>query len=173
VNTLKIEQLGGGAALAAVDALARLIVDAVESGASVGFLRPLALADARRWAAEVAADVEAGRALLLAGSRRGVLCGSVQLRFASSENGRHRGEVAKLLVHRELRRRGVGTMLMEAVETAARAAGLRTLLLDTETGGDAERLYRRLGWTLVGSVPEYAVSPAGGLSSTSFYYRLI
>ncbi|MDQ6922041.1 MAG: hypothetical protein M3170_10610 [Candidatus Dormibacteraeota bacterium] len=62
---------------------------------------------------------------------------------------------------------------MRAVEEATAAAGLQTLVLDTETGSDAERLYQRLGWTPVGTIPDYAVSPGGGLRPTSFYYRLL
>jgi GNAT superfamily N-acetyltransferase len=139
----------------------------------VGFATPPTIEEARAWAAGVAADVDARRALLLVARRQGAICGTVQLRFPSSGNGRHRAEVAKLMVHRAGRARGVGTRLMGAVEAAAKAAGRRTLVLDTETGSDAERLYRRIGWTYVGAVPAYAASPAGGLRSTSFFYRLL
>ena len=173
MDDVTIDRLDGAAVAAAADELAGLIIDAVTGGASVGFARQPAAADALAWVAGVAADVEAGRAIVMAAWRPGAICGTVQLRFASSENGRHRAEVAKLLVHRSVRSRGIGTRLMDAVETAARTAGLRTLVLDTETGSDAERLYQRLGWHRVGTVPEYAMSPAGGLRGTSFYYRLI
>ena len=168
-----IERLDGVAVAAAEDELAALIVDAVQSGASVGFARPPTDAEARAWVAGVAADVEAGRAVVLVARRPDAICGTVQLQFASSQNGRHRAEVAKLMVHRTARSRGIGTLLMTAVEAAAKSAGLRTLMLDTETGSAAERLYQKLGWLLVGVVPEYAASPAGGLRPTSFYSRLI
>jgi GNAT superfamily N-acetyltransferase len=170
---LAIERLDGPAALAAIDGLAALIVDSVEGGASLGFPRPLAVADARAWAEGVAAAVEARRVMVLAARRDGAICGSVQLGFATYPNGRHRGEVAKLMVRRDARGRGVGTRLMAAIEAAAKEAGLRTLFLDTETGSDGERLYRTLGWTLAGVIPEFAASPEGGLRSSSFYYRLI
>jgi GNAT superfamily N-acetyltransferase len=173
VDEVTIERLDGTAVAAAAGELAGLIIDAVAGGASVGFARPPTDADARAWVGGVAADVEAGHAVLLVARHAGAICGTVQLRFASSENGRHRAEVAKLMVHRAARSRGVGTRLMGAVEAAARAVGLRTLVLDTECGSDAERLYRKLGWSHVGTVPEYATSPAGGLRSTSFYYRLV
>jgi GNAT superfamily N-acetyltransferase len=75
-----------------------------------------------------------------------------------------------MLVHRRARRRGVGEALMRAAEDAARQAGKSLLVLDTASG-DAERLYARLGWTLVGVVPDYALWPNGGLCPTSFYYR--
>jgi ribosomal protein S18 acetylase RimI-like enzyme len=168
-----IERLDGGAALAAAGDLAALIADAVEGGASVGFASPPDAREALGWGEGVAAEVESGRALLLVARARGVVCGSVQLLRASSPNGAHRGEVAKLLVRRDARRQGIGRALMGAVEAAARAAGLSTLVLDTEAGSDAERLYRLLGWTLAGTIPDYAASPAGGLRTTSIYYRLL
>ena len=60
---------------------------------------------------------------------------------------------------------------MRAAEDSARSAGKTLLVLDTVTGGDAERLYTRLGWILAGTVPDYALWPRGGLCGTSFYYR--
>jgi GNAT superfamily N-acetyltransferase len=153
--------------------LAALIIDAVDGGASVGFTRPLADVDARAWAQELASDVEARRAIVLVARSGTSLRGTVQLRFSTYPNGRHRGEVAKLMVHRSARGEGIGTRLMQAIESEAKLAELRTLILDTETGSDAERLYRRLGWTLAGVIPEYAASPGGGIRSTSFLYRLI
>jgi GNAT superfamily N-acetyltransferase len=168
-----IDRLDSPAAQAAVDELAALIVDAVDGGASVGFLRPLAEADARNWAEGLALDIESDRAIALVARRDGNVQGTVQLRFSTYPNGRHRGEVAKLMVRRSGRGQGVGTRLMEAIEHVAKEAGLRTLILDTETGSDAERLYRTLGWTPAGVIPEFAASPNGGLRSTSFFYRLM
>jgi GNAT superfamily N-acetyltransferase len=173
VDEVTIDRLDGAAVGAAADELAARIIAAVAGGASVGFAGRPSDADARAWVDGVAADVEAGHAIVLVARRGAAICGTVQLQFASSENGRHRAEVAKLMVHRAARSRGVGTRLMNAVETTAKTVGLSTLVLDTESGSDAERLYQKLGWSLVGTVPEYATSPAGGLRSTSFYYRLI
>ncbi len=76
-----------------------------------------------------------------------------------------------MLVHRRGRRRGIGAALMQAAEVAAREAGKTLLVLDTVTGGDAERLYSRLGWVFVGIVPDYALWPDGRLCDTSIYYR--
>jgi ribosomal protein S18 acetylase RimI-like enzyme len=75
-----------------------------------------------------------------------------------------------MLVHRRARRRGIGASLMRAAEEGARSAGKTLLVLDTASS-DAARLYVRLGWTLAGVVPDYALWPRGGLCSTSFYYR--
>jgi GNAT superfamily N-acetyltransferase len=119
----------------------------------------------------LADDVENGRRLLLAAYDPSGIVGTVQVNLDLPENQPHRGDVAKMLVHRRARRRGIGSALVRAAEDAARSAGKTLLVLDTVTGGDAERLYARLGWTLVGVVPDYALWPRGGLCSTSFYYR--
>lgn len=150
--------------------LARVLIDCVEGGASVSFMHPLAPAKALAFWRRIAADVEAGaRALLVAEDARGIV-GTVQVVLDQPENQPHRADVSKMLVLRGARRVGIGAALMRAAEDAARQSGKSLLVLDTASG-DAERLYAKLGWTLVGSVPTYALLPRGGLCSTSFYYR--
>jgi len=110
--------------------------------------------------------------LLLAEDRdSGGLLGTVQVVLAMPDNQPHRGDVAKMLVRRSARRRGVGSALMLAAEAEARSAGKTLLVLDTVTGGDAERLYERLGWQRCGVIPGYALWPQGGLCSTTVFYR--
>ena len=118
----------------------------------------------------VAQGVAAGeRALLVAEDARGV-CGTVQLVLDLPENQPHRADLSKMLVHRRARRQGLGAALMRAAEATARECGKTLLVLDT-AGGDAERLYERLGWMRVGDIPGYALLPHGGLCSTTVYYR--
>jgi GNAT superfamily N-acetyltransferase len=95
----------------------------------------------------------------------------VQVVLDQPENQPHRGDVAKMLVHRRARGRGLGAALLRAAEEGARAAGKTLLVLDTATGGDADGLYARLGWVKVGVVPDYALRPQGGLCATTFFYR--
>jgi GNAT superfamily N-acetyltransferase len=76
-----------------------------------------------------------------------------------------------MLVHRRARRRGVAARLMAALEEVARAEGRTVLVLDTVTGGDAERLYERAGWQRVGVVPRYALFPDGRPCGTTFFYK--
>ena len=76
-----------------------------------------------------------------------------------------------MLVHRRVRRQGLGAALMRAAETTARDCGKTLLVLDAVTGGDAARLYERLGWQRVGDIPGYALFPEDGLCSTTVYYR--
>jgi GNAT superfamily N-acetyltransferase len=112
------------------------------------------------------------RRLLIARERNtGRLLGTVQVHLKRTENQPHRGEVAKMLVHPEARRRGIGGKLIHSAEDAARAAGKTLLVLDTATGSDAERLYERLGWIRPGIIPDYALWPDGRFCSTTIFYK--
>ncbi|MFF2349502.1 GNAT family N-acetyltransferase [Kitasatospora sp. NPDC058115] len=86
-------------------------------------------------------------------------------------NGRHRADVAKLMVHRADRGRGLAGRLLAALESAAAARGLRTLVLDTETDSPAERMYAAAGWTRVGTVPDFATDPTGVPRGTTVFYK--
>lgn len=153
-----------------IHGLAAVLIDCVDGGASVSFMQPLSLDKALAFWRGVAADVETGaRALLVAEDASGII-GTVQLVLAQPENQPHRADLSKRLVHRRARRRGVGAALMRAAEDTARACGKAVLVLDTASG-DAERLYARSGWIRVGTVPDYALWPQGGLCATTFYYR--
>lgn len=150
--------------------LADVLIDCVEGGASVSFMHPLSQARAFAFWRRVADDVESGaRALLVAQDDSGII-GTVQLVLDQPENQPHRADLSKMLVHRRARRLGVGAALMRAAENVARDAGKTLLVLDTASD-DAERLYARAGWTLVGVIPDYALLPRGGLCATSVYYR--
>jgi GNAT superfamily N-acetyltransferase len=154
-----------------IDALAGVLIDCVEGGASVSFMQPLTHDRAVAFWRRVAQGVAAGeRALLVAEDARGV-CGTVQLVLDQPENQPHRADLSKMLVHRRARRQGLGAALMQAAETTARECGKTLLVLDAVTGGDAERLYARLGWVRVGAIPGYALMPQGGLCSTTVFYR--
>lgn len=153
-----------------VRALAGVLIDCVEGGASVGFMLPITVERASEFWRGVAADVAAGRRLLLVAEDDDGCLGTVQIVLAGPENQPHRADLAKMLVHRRARRRGVGAALVEAAEALARGAGRTLLVLDTASE-EAERVYRRLGWHLVGEIPDFALWPGGGLVSTRFYYR--
>ncbi len=154
-----------------LEALADVLMDCVEGGASVSFMHPLSRTRAVAFWRRVAQGVAAGeRALLVAEDAQG-LCGTVQLSFDLPENQPHRADLSKMLVHRRARRRGLGAALMRAAEDTARACGRTLIVLDAVTGGDAARLYERLGWVRVGDIPGYALLPRGGLCSTTVYYR--
>lgn len=147
-----------------LDGLAALLADAVDGGASLNFVHPFTAADARAWwtgqqdRTWVARDGDG-------------IAGTVTLIREHKPNGRHRGEVVKLIVHRRARGRGLGRELLATAERAAADDGLSLLLLDTETGSAADHLYRAAGWTCYGVVPGYAADPHGTPRDCSFFYK--
>src|SRR5438874_12672778 len=154
-----------------IDDLVDVLIDCVEGDASVSFMHPLTRDRAVAFWQRVAQGVVAGqRALLVAEDAQGI-CGTVQLVFDLPENQPHRADLAKMLVHRRVRRRGLGAALMAAAESMARQCGKTLLVLDAVTGGDAARLYERLGWMRVGDIPNYALMPRGCLCSTTALAR--
>jgi acetyltransferase len=172
--SLSIEPLTAAGMHAERAALVALLRDAVESGASVGFLPPLEDAEARSYWATVAEGLRDGSRVVL-GARDGELglVGSAQLELAMRVNARHRAEVTKVMVHRRARRRGVGRALMLALEAQARRLGRTTLILDTRQGDPSEALYQAAGWTYAGAIPRYARSATGTLDATALYYKLL
>jgi ribosomal protein S18 acetylase RimI-like enzyme len=161
-----------GADAATASALADVLVDCVEGGASVGFMSPLTHDRAEAfWMATFDAAARGERIVLLAEeAAHGAIIGTVQVIVSAPENQPHRAEISKMLVHRLARNRGVGEALMRAAEAVARDAGKSLLVLDTASDS-AERLYDRLGWHRVGVIPGYALWPDGGLVDTIVFYK--
>ncbi|MDR6980273.1 ribosomal protein S18 acetylase RimI-like enzyme [Streptomyces sp. 3330] len=158
---------------ARVAELADLLIDAVDDGASLGFLAPLERASAEHWWRERAAGVTAGHLAVWVAEDGGRVVGTVGLAFPDKPNSRHRAELVKLMVHRDARGKGLGRTLLTAAEESAVAAGVTLLHLDTETDSPAEHLYRTAGWTRAGVIPDYAASPAGVLRPTTLYYKQV
>jgi ribosomal protein S18 acetylase RimI-like enzyme len=155
-----------------VEALAEVLLDVVEGGASVGFMLPLERERAEAfWAAILDSASRGERIVFLAEDMEtDLVVGTAQVILTAPENQPHRGEVAKMLVLRRARRQGVGEALMRAAEAAALEAGKTLLVLDTASA-DAERLYDRLGWQRVGRIPNYALWPEGGFVDTIVFYK--
>ncbi len=172
-DAITIETLPADAARAAIPALAAVLADSVATGASVGFMHWNSRADYEAFWTGVAADVEAGRVILFAARRDGEIVGTAQLHLIGKPNQPHRAEIAKVLVHSTARRQGLGETLMRAAEAAARAAGRTLLVLDTDADSAARRLYRRLGWTEVGTIPRFALMPDGADCASTFFYKAL
>ena len=152
-----------------VDQLAVLLIDAVDSGASVSFLPPLDRDVATRFWRKIGLLPRGAIVIARHGDR---VDGVVVLAPGWAPNQAHRADVTKLLVHRRARSAGLGRRLMTALEDHARAMGFRLLTLDTRRGDAAERLYRRLGWCEVGVIPDYAIYGQGWCDTVVFYKRL-
>ncbi|GGS32178.1 MULTISPECIES: GNAT family N-acetyltransferase [Actinokineospora] len=166
-----IERLDADGLTSAADDLAALLRDVTDTGSSVGFLAPLAEAEAKAWWLDLRPGVSDGSVLLWAARHEGRVVGTVQLRPSRMPNGTHRAELAKLMVHTSARGQGLGRKLLQTAEDAARAEGLRLLILDTEEDSPAEPLYRSAGWTESGRIPDYAADPTGTLRPTVYFYR--
>lgn len=154
-------------------ALAAVLFDCVEGGASVSYMAPFSLDDARRVFEGFVAEAEQGRRAILAAFADDVLVGTVQVIIALPPNQPHRGEIAKLLVHRSARRRGIAEQLMERAEEEARAEGKTLLVLDAVSTDAAARLYSRMGWTTVGVIPGYALYPDGRPCDTTVFWKAL
>ena len=153
-------------------ALAEVLIACVHSGASVSFMAPLAREKAESFWNGVADSVaRRERILVVAKEPDGRIVGTAQVVLNVPENQPHRGDVAKMLVHPEARRRGIAARMLKFAEREARAAGKTLLVLDTVTGGDAERLYEREGWVRVGVIPDYALFPDGRFCDTTLFYK--
>jgi ribosomal protein S18 acetylase RimI-like enzyme len=172
-DAISIETLDAGTVGAALPALSEILQDAVANGASVGFMAWNTSADFARFWNDVAAGVSSGQVVLfVARDQRGIV-GTAQLHLIGKPNQPHRAEIAKVLVHSSARRRGIGEALMRAAEAAAKQAGRDLLVLDTDHAGAARRLYNRLGWTEVGTIPRFALMPDGSDCGSTFFYKAI
>lgn len=155
-----------------IQGLSEVLIDCVEGGASVSFLLPLAQAKADAfWQATAASALKGERVVIVALDSAGAIVGTVQVILAQPENQPHRGDVAKMLVHRRARRNGVGAALLAAAEQAAVRAGKTLLVLDTVTGSEGERLYLRQGWQRCGEIPDYALWPDGRPCATTIFFK--
>jgi GNAT superfamily N-acetyltransferase len=156
-----------------IQGLSDLLIDCVEGGASVSFMLPLSRAKADAFWRSMSASVARGeRAVIIAEDAEGTIVGTVQIIWAQPENQPHRGDIAKMLVHRRARRRGAGAALLAAAENHALAAGKTLLVLDTASG-DAERLYARQDWQVCGQIPNYALMPDGTPCATTIFFKMI
>jgi acetyltransferase len=156
--------------------LIELLTACVHGGASMGFLAPLARAEAEEYWKKIFGEYAHGARLLLVARdpQSGRIIGAGQLAFERRSNGRHRAEVQKLLVLPAHRRRGIATRLMRRIEAEAEQRSLRLLFLDTSVGpGGAVELYRTLGYTPAGGIPDYAMDPDGSLKPNAIFYRLL
>lgn len=157
-----------------IQGLSDVLIDCVEGGASVSFMLPMSRAKADGFWRRTSASLARGERLVLAAEdAAGTIVGTVQVLLDQPENQPHRADIAKMLVHRRVRRQGVGAALLAAAERSALSAGKTLLVLDTVTGGDAERMYARQGWQRCGEIPDYALWPDGRPCATTIFFKFL
>lgn len=176
LSMIAIDRLGHPLAEQEREQLISLLTECVAGGASIGFLAPLARAEAEAYWSKVEGEVRGGGKVLLvareAGS--GAIVGSAQLGLEARANGRHRAEVQKVMVRPAARRRGIATRLMEAIEAEAQARRVTLLFLDTsDSHAGARPLYEALQYVYVGGIPGYALDPHGKPEANAIYYKTL
>jgi ribosomal protein S18 acetylase RimI-like enzyme len=165
---ITIERIGADPGRDDLSGLVDLLLDAIDANAGVSFMPGLSRAEAEAWWLSALAPP---RAIVLVARDADGMAGTVQIQPSWAPNQPHRGDVAKLIVHRRARRQGLGRALMEELEAQARVEGFTLLLLDTRKDDHPEHLYSSLGWVRVGEVPDFALNPDGSMCATVFYYK--
>lgn len=168
---LKVQELKNTPSLELFSELVELLQDAVNDGASLGWLSAPGTKEARNYWTGILEAVGRGERRLFVATDDHVCAGAIQLILPQKANAAHRGEVRNLMVHSAFRRRGIGAALTRALEQAAAADGLTLLVLDVRTGDAAQHLYERLSWQRVGEIPDFARAASGRLTPTTVYYR--
>jgi GNAT superfamily N-acetyltransferase len=166
-----VEALAPAAYDDAIEGLGALLKDAVDGGASVNFLAGATLEETAGWWASRAAAVADGTITVFVARDGARIVGSTLLERSRNPNSPHRAEIGKVIVHRSMRRRGLGRALMEAAEERARTEGRWMLILDTVTSSAAAALYESLGWVTVGTIPGYALNVRGEPEAATYYYK--
>jgi GNAT superfamily N-acetyltransferase len=170
---LQVEALSPDAVAAALPALAAMMQACVLGGASIGFVLPFAIDESEAFWNGLLPDFRSGARRLIVARWQGEIAGTAQLVLAAQPNGRHRAEVAKVMVHPDRRRLGIARALMQEIEAEARRCRRTLLLLDTVAEGPAEWLYRSVGFESAGLIPNYALSTTGALETTHFFYKIL
>ncbi|MFJ5761000.1 GNAT family N-acetyltransferase [Neobacillus sp. NPDC093182] len=148
--------------------LSELLVKVVNDGASIGFLPPMKLSDARQyWQTVLNPDV-----ILFIAKIDNEIVGTIQLHLCTKQNGLHRAEIAKLMTGPNARRKGVARALMKAAEERAVSEGRTLLILDTREGDPSNHLYQSIGFIPAGRIPNFALSEKGELDTTVIYYKI-
>lgn len=140
----------------ATERLAEILHACVHEGASVGFVLPFDMDDARAfWSGKIAPVLAAASRIVLVARLNERIAGTAQLDLDTMPNQRHRGEVSKVLVDPKFRRHGLARAMMAEIERRAHADARWLLTLDT-AGDAAGALYLSSGYALAGEIPFYA-----------------
>ncbi len=168
IRTLNLDQFAE-----CLHGLGRLLIDAVDSGASLGFWAPMSPADAILYWREVLQGMVEENLVLLVAEDEGEVVGSVQLLLSERQNGHHRAEIRKLMVRNTHRQHGLGRALLAAAHVEADYRGRTLLVLDTRTGDAGERLYESMGYARAGEIPGFTIEPDGARHGTTIFYHVL
>ena len=151
--------------------LVQLLSDVIRDGGSMGFLANATDTELMEfWTSELS-KVQSGQNVLVCAIDADACIAAGILTREMKTTGQHRADVRKVMTHPEYRQKGLALQILTRMEAAASERGVRLLTLKTETGSNASVLYTLMGWTLIGTVPNYAAGPDGSLHPVSFYYK--
>ena len=153
--------------------LADLLIETIASGGSVSFMHPLDRQTAQAFWDDALDSAARGERVVLGAWDGDALVGTATLLLKLPPNQPHRAEISKLMTCVSHRGRGIATLLMQAAEACAVQRARTLLVLDTAVEDGAAALYERLGFTLTGIIPDYALKPHGGLTGTMVYWKRI
>ncbi len=134
----------------------RILADLVREGAALGWVEPPSRDEVTELLGHVVTAVQAGDGALRAAylDRRLVGLG-YWLRYVRPTHRPH-ADLEKIAVDAAVQGRGVGRALTTALIADARRAGVEVLTLDARgDNSDALRLYRSLGFTEYGRLPDF------------------
>ncbi len=153
--------------------LCDILIETVAGGGSVSFMHPLARDTAQAFWDETLAAAARGERIVLGAWDGDLLAGTLTLLLKLPPNQPHRAELSKMMTRVSHRGRGVATALAREAERLAVEHGRTLLVLDTAAEDGASALYEKLGFTLAGVIPDYALKPRGGLTATMIYWKRI
>ena len=152
--------------------LVQLLAEVIADGGSMGFFADVTTTELNKfWASEFSKVRSGVNVLVCAMDTEDICVAAGILTFETKANARHRAVVRKLMTHPQHRHRGIASQILARLEAVASERGVRLLSLRTKEGSAASVLYSRMGWTLMGSVPNYAAGPDRSLHSVAFYYK--
>lgn len=153
--------------------LGEVLIQVVAAGGSVSFMHPLERTVAEAFWQDSLAAAERGERIILGAWDGDLLVSTVTLQLQLPPNQPHRAEIAKMMTLPSHRGRGVASALLKAAEALAVEHGRTMLVLDTASDEGASGFYERMGFTLAGEIPDYALKPHGGLTGTKIYWKRI
>ncbi|KAI1754094.1 acyl-CoA N-acyltransferase [Xylaria castorea] len=129
---------------------------------------------------EMVQEVSAGTRLIIiqldelepgSAAKGAELKGVVMLRMPQTETFTHQGHLEKLMVSPSFRQRGAAKAMIRFLETEAIDRGRKLIMLSTEVGSPAEKIYPKLGYVEYGTVPSCCIGPSGNMVDDVFFYK--
>jgi GNAT superfamily N-acetyltransferase len=141
--------------------LTEVLVEVVNDCDPLGFMAPIDSDISRDYWISMLPELRSGKRLLFVAMSEGTVVGAAQLAPSQRGNSPHRAAIEKVFVTRSARRHGVGTALMNSIESLALHYRRTLLTLTTRYDDATHRWYRSLGYNDIGVIPGWTIGPHG------------